>query len=52
METSQDYKGYQIWHYPFWGNVEVWYVGRIKKQFKGLGKIKGIKLAKEYIDTL
>jgi hypothetical protein len=52
METSQNYKGYQIWYYFFGGNTEVGYMGRVIKTFRGLGEMEGEKAAKKYIDTL
>jgi hypothetical protein len=51
METSQNYKGYQIWSYSFGGTTEVGYMGRVIKTFKGLGEMKGEKAAKKYIDA-
>jgi hypothetical protein len=51
METSQNYKGYQIWYYSFGGNTEVGYMGRVIKTFIGLGEMKGEEAAKKYIDT-
>jgi hypothetical protein len=38
METSQNYKGYQIWYYTFGGNTEIGYMGRVIKTFRGLVK--------------
>jgi len=52
METSQNYKGYQIWYYSFGGNTEVGYMGIVIKTFRGLGEMKGEEAAKKYIDSL
>ena len=52
METSQNYKGYQIWYYTIGGTTEVGYNGRVAKTFPGLGESAGLKAAKEYIDLL
>lgn len=52
METSQNYKGYQIWYYTIGGKTEIGYMGRVIKIFRGLGEIEGEKAAKKYIDVL
>jgi len=52
METSKNYKDYQIWYYSFSGNTEVGYMGRVLKTFRGLGEMEGEKSAKKYIDSL
>jgi hypothetical protein len=52
METSQNYKGYQIWYYSFTGDTAVGYMGIVIKTFSGLGEMEGKKAAKKYIDAL
>lgn len=52
METSRNYKGYQIWYYSFSGKTEVGCMGRVIKTFRALGYMDGEKAAKKYIDAL
>ncbi len=52
METYQDYKGYGISYSSITGNTRIDYSGFTLKVFVRRGEIYGLKLAKEYIDSM